>query len=480
MLVFRYISCRKNMLIKKDKDIIQGYLEDYSNIPGGNAIGVVIPENEGEVIDFLKKFYQEKIPVTVSGGGTGTTGGRVPYGGYVLSTERLNKIKEIGKDYVITEPGVVYQDLDRELNKKGLLFPPNPTETTSFIGGNVATNASGSRSFTRNYVNRLRIVLSNGDILDLRRGAVRADARGVFNIEKIILQRPMYEMPSTKNAAGYYTKPGMDLLDLFIGSEGTLGVITEIELKVVPKFKNLCAFFVFLKEEDRAFSLVRSVEDAIAIEYFDSNSLQFLRKEYTQLPEGAQAGVYIEQDIAGDEDNALGKWMELFKLYEIPDSWIWFGQTKKDLEFYHDLRHALPEKINELVKKHKHIKLNSDIAVPEEKLTEMVDFYKKKFIPSGIRYFIFGHIGDAHLHTNLLPNTPEQVELAQQIYLEIMKKAVSLGGTISAEHGVGKIKHKYLEIMYGRKGIKEMARIKKALDPVCILNIGNIFPKKDW
>lgn len=456
-------------------------------MPKGSTLGVVFPENEDEIVEFLKRACQEKIPVTISGGGTGTTGGRVPRGGYVLSTERLNRIKEISENHVTIEPGVVYKDLEAKLNKKGLLFPPNPTETTSFIGGNIATNASGSRSFkfgvTRDYVNRLRIVLSSGDVLDIRRGDIKADANDIFNVvlnsgKKISFKRPMYEVPKTKNAAGYYTKPGMDLLDLFIGSEGTLGVITEIELRIIPSFKNLCAFFVFLKGEDKAFKLVKSVADAVAIEYFDRNSLQLLREEYSQVPEDAEASVYIEQDIPKEENEALEKWMELFESYGIPENYIWFGQTKKDLEFYHDLRHALPEKINELVKKHRHIKLSSDIAVPKDKFLEMMEFYKNSFIRSGIRYFIFAHIGDAHLHTNLLPNTPLQIKQAQDIYLEIMRKAVSLGGTISAEHGVGKIKHKYLEIMYGQKGIKEMARVKKALDPSCILNLDNIFAKE--
>lgn len=477
------------MLIKEDKDLIQSYLEDNSNLPQGNTIGVVFPENEYEIIDFFKEVNKKKIPVTISGGGTGTTGGRVPYGGYLVSIERLNRIIDIKEDFVVLQPGVVYKDLEEELSKKKLLFPPNPTEKTSFIGGNIATNASGSRSFkygvTRDYVKRLRIVLSSGKVLDIKRGDLKSDKNDMFNVNldsvKLSFRRPMYKMPKTKNAAGYYTKANMDLLDLFIGSEGTLGVITEIELKVIPDFKNLCAFFVFFDNNENAVRLINEVKDSslspVAIEYFDKNSLELLLEQYTQLPDKVSASVYIEQDIIGNEDEMLGGWMKIFERYKLPDSRIWFGQTKKDLGLYHEIRHALPERINEIVKKHRHIKLSSDIAVPCDRLDEMIQFYNGKFVQSGIRYFIFGHIGDAHVHTNLLPNTKEQVEQAKDIYIEIMKKAVELGGTISAEHGVGKIKHKYLEIMYGKKGLSEMARVKKVFDSNCILNLDNVFPK---
>jgi len=484
------------MLIKKDKDIIQAYLEDNSNIQGGNASGVVFPETETDIREFLKDAYKKRIPVTVSGAGTGVTGGRVPFGGYVLSIERLNRIKHINGDYISLESGVVHQDMDRQLRQRGLLFPVNPTETTSFIGGNIAVNASGSRSFyygaVRRYVGRLKIILADGDVLNIERGAVKADSKGIFNVNlnsggKISFQRPMYNMPEIKNAAGYYTKPGMDLIDLFIGSEGTLGVITEAKLAVVPDFKNLCAFFVFLKDEVTSFDLAevfikktkvkKTFLNPIAIEYFDNNSLNLLRQEYSQIPEDAQSALYIEQDIAVDESNTLPLLMELFNSYGIKDKYILFGQGRHILDFYHKIRHTLPEKINELVKKFRYSKLNSDIAVPAGRFREMAEFYKEQFIHSGIRYFIFGHIGDCHLHTNLLPNSQEQAKQAQDIYAKIMKKAVSAGGTISAEHGAGKIKYRYIEMMYGENGIKEMARVKKALDPECILNPGNIFPK---
>ena len=480
------------MLIKKDQDLIQSYLEDNSNIPRGYAIGVAIPENESEIVSFMRETSATHTPVTISGGGTGTTGGRVPYGGYILSLANFNHIKEIGSDYAAVEPGVIYQDLEKELSAKKLLFPPNPTETTSFIGGNIATNASGSRTYlygaTRNYITGLRVVLSDGETLVLNRGKHFADNNDMFNLtlpsgRKLSFRRPAYTVTDIKNAAGYFSKPGMDLIDLFIGSEGTLGIITEITLNVIPGFKNLCAFFVFLAREQDALSMVQEITqkpsphiNPLAIEYFDSNSLRLIGGKYPRLPQDAASAIYLEQDIPADEEETLSSWLKLFERYNVPDDHAWFGQTAKDLSFYHDIRHSLPERINELVKQHHHIKLSSDIAVPRRHLDKIIAVYKQYFLPSGISYYIFGHIGDAHLHTNLLPDTASQVKQAGEIYMDIMKEAVNLGGTISAEHGIGKIKYEYLKIMYGAAGIEEMKRAKKALDPAGILNQGNIFP----
>ena len=484
------------MIIKTDNDTIQNYLEDNSNSSLGNTTGVFVPENEGEIISFLTSKNRKKDRITISGGGTGTTGGRIPYGGYVLSTERLNRIKIIDRHHVIVEPGVFYQDLEKALKEECLLLGPNPTEPTATIGGNIATNASGSRSFKygsiRNFVTRMKIILSSGDSLDLPRNTINADRNDIFSFvtdsgKQLIIKRPIYNVPQVKNAAGYYSTKGMDLLDLFIGAEGTLGVISEIELKILPYFQNLCAFFVFINTEDAAVNLVKGIKarinkdcssfDPVCIEYYDANSLTLLQQEFSQLPNKKIHALYIEQNIAGNEEGVLADWLELFEEYGVKEEFIWFGQAKRDLDFYRQIRHALPEKMNEEAKKQHHLKLSSDIAVPEDKLTEMMAYYKQYFSSSQIPYFVFGHIGENHLHTNLLPQSKEQVETAKIIYLELMEKAVSLGGTISAEHGVGKIKHDYLKLMYGEAGIKEMARIKHTLDPIHILNINNVFPE---
>ena len=215
-----------------------GHLTDASHFRGA-AEGLLFPESEAEIARLLQESVRRKIPVTVSGAGTGLTGARVPQGGLLLCTERLNKILEVRADGTsVVQPGVPLEQLERALDQKGFLYPPDPGEKQAFVGGTVATNASGARSFkygaTRAWVRRLRVVLPNGDLLEVRRGDEKAGADGFWiqlsDGKRLRIPVPLRPMPAVKkNAAGYCAGPGTDLIDLFIGSEGTLGVFTEIE-----------------------------------------------------------------------------------------------------------------------------------------------------------------------------------------------------------------------------------------------------------
>ena len=148
----------------------------------------------------------------------------------------------------------------------------------------------------------------------------------------------------------------------------------------------------------------------------------------------------------------------------------------EDQQSFREFRHALPEHVNEIVRKHRFPKTGTDIAVPDAHFEEMMRFYEATLEASGIRHLVFGHIGESHMHANLLPSTEAEFHRSKQLYLELAEKAIALGGTVSAEHGIGKLKHAFLEKMVGEKGIKEMTAVKKALDPACILGLGNIFP----
>src|SRR5215216_1655315 len=202
------------MQTKSNPEEIESFLTDASFIRDGHADRVVLPETIDDISEILKSANRDRIPVTVSGAGTGTVGGRVAFGGIVLATDKLNRIKSIvhepGGGRAVVEAGVILSDLQRAVDHEGLLYPPDPTERGCFIGGTVATNASGARTFkygpTRNYINRLKIVLASGEVLDLRRGEVRADASGRIRVGKTIeLQLPQYRMPATrKNATGYF------------------------------------------------------------------------------------------------------------------------------------------------------------------------------------------------------------------------------------------------------------------------------------
>jgi D-lactate dehydrogenase (cytochrome) len=492
------------VLKKTDPDIIKGYLEDSSNLTGGHSEGVYIPENEKEIAEALAECSDKKIPLTVSGAETGTTGGCIPFGGWVLTTQKLKKIINIDKEqkFAVVQPGVTLEEIETVVKKEGLLYPPDPTEKTATIGGNVSTNAAGGRSYrfgsTRNYIQRLKIVLPSRISFNIKRGAFQADKKGEFALPHITFRIPNYNMPNVKNSAGYFSKPGMNLIDLFIGQEGTLGVVSEIEIALVPALSETFDIIAFFPGEELAVDFVleaKSRRDSTVhpytknfgvgvnfFEYFDENTLQMLKKTYSHIPNGAKAAVYIEQEITEEiEKTYLDDWAKLLEKYQASLDNCWLGMDHAQKEELTNFRHAIPEHVNELFKQYKLVKLATDIAVPTDKFKEMYEFYNFEIRnqKSEIFYIKFGHIGENHLHVNLLPKTEEEKAVAKDLIMKFIKKAVSLGGTVSAEHGIGKIKHQYLKEMYGENGIKEMARIKKTFDPNFILGRNNIFSPLD-
>ena len=306
------------MKIKSNQNEIESFLSDASFIRDGYADRVVFPESVEEVSEILAAANRDRVPVTVSGAGTGTVGGRVAFGGIVLATDKLNHIKSIvhedGGGYAVVEAGVILSDLQRAVDHEGLLYPPDPTERGCFIGGTVATNASGARTFkygpTRNYIRRLKVVLASGEIVDLRRGDVRADADGRIRVgSSIDVRLPSYQMPATrKNASGYFVAPEMDAVDLFIGSEGTLGVICEVETRLLPKPEGLLSGVVFFADEADVLALVaeaRTSVDARALEFFDRESLNFLRQKYPEIPDKAVGAIFFEQETARPKPKRL-------------------------------------------------------------------------------------------------------------------------------------------------------------------------------
>src|SRR5258706_3849574 len=259
------------MLTKSQPDEIQSFLTDSSHVRGGFAERVVFPETSEGIGEVRRGATRTQTPVTISGAGTGTVAGRVPFGGVVVATDKLNRITQIvhddnGGGHAVAEGGVILADLQRAVESEGLLYPPDPTERSCLLGGNVATNASGARTFkygpTRNYVERLKIVLATGDVIDIRRAELHADLNGRITIplpsgRLIETQVPTYRMPQVrKHSSGYYVAPGMDVIDLFIGSEGTLGVILEVEVRLLPKPAELMSGVVFFTSEEGLLSFI--------------------------------------------------------------------------------------------------------------------------------------------------------------------------------------------------------------------------------
>jgi D-lactate dehydrogenase (cytochrome) len=510
-----------------DPKIVENYLKDEAVIILGKADEVVFPRSERQIAEILREANSKKVHVTISGAGTGITGSRVPLDGIVLSTEMLTQIHSeqfrarsgeliehselgkkysifIGKDeqknefYAIAPPGISIETFKKIVESKGLYYPPDPTETTALLGGTVATNASGPRTFnygpTREYVRRLRVVLPNGDVLNIRRGKVFAKENKFTVVltdgKRVELELPTYNMPRVeKNAAGYYVKPEMDLIDLFIGSEGTLGVISEIEVKLVEKPKTILPVFAHFSEEKDSIEFAKRLRalkragtfSVLSIEFFDKYSTEFIRKKYPppKIPKNSNAIIYFELEAQNEDElqKALEETVNLLEKCNVSETMASVLPEREAKE----MRHALPEGINNFVRFHGTRKVATDIAVPEENFDEMMATYHQVGDETGIPYVIFGHIGNNHLHFNFLPTTHEEMEKAIRACTLLLKKAVQLGGTVSGEHGVGK-KHyiqddeerPYLELMYGRKGLMEIAKIKHALDPNHILNIGNV------
>ncbi len=519
----------KNVLNENtDPKIIENYIRDESSIIIGKAKKILFPQNEMQIFEILKDANIKKEFVTISGAGTGITGSRVPFDGWIVSTElmtcvnvdqslkgeliefsELNKKYSIfiGKDeeknefYAISPPGIPLKIFKSMVEEKGLYYPPDPTENTAFLGGTVATNASGARTFhygsTRDFVRRIRIMLPDGEVLNIKRGNVFAKENRFKIIlkdkQQLELELPTYIMPNVKkNAAGYFVKPNMDLIDLFIGSEGTLGIFTELELKLIKKPEDSYSFFAHFSDEQKAIDFAKELKklknyfafNLLSIEFFDRYSAEFIRKSHpSKIPKDSNGIIYFELDSPNDQ--TLQNIQNLLKNcnYLFSNKGFLLNSILLSSEDAKEIRLALPEEINNLLKARDLPKVATDIAVPEQNLDEMIATYHDIGNSTNIQYVIFGHIGDNHLHFNFLPKNKNELQLAMNASILLWKKAVQLGGTITAEHGVGKKyyienneKKPILELMYGKKGVMEIAKIKHTIDQNNILNIGNIIP----
>ena len=487
------------MITKTHLEEIQNYLSDESSFVG-SCDAVYLPESEEDIIQILKQCNETKTKVTIAGNGTGLTSGRVPNGGIVVSMEKLNKVIELNVDdkFVIVQPGVLLAVLQQFVESKNLFYPPDPTERNCFIGATVVTNSSGARTFkygpTRDYVMELRIILPNGEPLNIRRGEFSASNYqlpfSTENGKKIDLQIPKFEMPDTKNAAGYFCKENVDLIDLFIASEGTLGIITLIKLKLIDLPKDMLSCIVFFPEEENAIDFIdqarllsknkkgESIIDARGLEYFDNYSLRFLEEDYPNIPHQSKAGVWLEQELSGNEDELISAWMDLIVKYSGLEEESWLAVDKKEQEKFKVFRHAIAIKVNEFIARRGLKKVGTDVAVPDNVFKKYYWDTKKLIEQHGIRYVVYGHFGNSHMHLNLLPENQAEYKISRELYKDICTEAIKLKGTFSAEHGVGKTKREFLVEMYGEEVIKNMAALKLSLDPNKVLNIGNIFEEK--
>ncbi len=424
------------------------------------------PATESAAVAMLREAHARRIPVTLAGAGTGVTGGRVAQGGWLLSLAKLTRL-EVQRGRARVGAGVLLRDLHAAAAASGQFYPPDPTETGASVGGTLATNASGARSFrfgdTRRHVLRLRAALMDGTVLDIRRG------------DAVDFPAPAIALPdTTKHPAGYPLRPGMDWIDLLIGSEGTLAVMLEAEVRLLPAPETLLSGVVFFPDDGAAIDAVetwRFHDPPRMLEYLDESSLALMRSRYPEIPTAARAALLMEDDREAEA------WADRVQRSGALVEDSWFGVSAADRERFRRFRHALPELVNGLVRRRGLLKFGSDFAVPLARNREMLACYHqvlgRDFPASSV---LFGHIGDAHLHANVLPSSADDCARATATMVELARHAVSLGGTVSAEHGLGKRKAHLLELQYTPAELEAMKEVKGRLDPHWLLGRGTLFP----
>jgi glycolate oxidase len=451
-------------VLSSDRSIREAYESDSSGLRLIPDL-VARPDSAGEVSELVKEARARNIPITSAGAQTSTTGASITDRGMLLSLRALDRIGEVDSKTrtLVTGPGALVSDVKRVAAAEGLLFAPDPTsEEESTIGGAIACNASGARTFkygaTRRHVRALKVVLATGELLEFRRSDLE------------------------KNTVGYAF--AHDPIDWFIGSEGTLGVIVEAELALLPLPGRVIGLATMFKTEDDALEfVVRSREAASVtprcIEYFDDQALEIARQSNpgAAIPEDAGGMVYVEEEVTGDLDGSLGKWLELVESIALDfEPLVFDGEAR--LREARRLRHSIPATMNERGDKHRSAggrKVGTDWAVPYRRLAEAVRAARSFATARGLeRPVIYGHAGNGHPHQNFIARDESELTTIEEVVERTLGHILTLGGTVAAEHGIGKIKRRWLPLQMSPLQISIMTAVKRELDPMGILAPGNI------
>lgn len=468
---------------EKILDGYSAYLADESRMPFDVVDAIFFPSTTEQVVDAVLKIREQGRSIVVSGARTGITGGAIGIeNASIISLEKMDTACG-GLTY---QAGVRLENIPQS---DGMYYPVDPTEMTASIGGTVATDASGARSYyygsTRQFIDGLTVVLSDGTVLKLKRGEVLSE-NGEFVLESkngdVKIPLSDVAMPAVKNVAGLYIKKNMDAVDLFIGCEGTLGIVTEVEIRTAELPEDRLFLIVYADSEDTAISFVEAVKadealKAIAIEYFDPGAITLLRtvENIAKTPETGACAIYLE--LIADNDDMEDRLCEALDGCGLDMDSTWAGFDEKDLHEMKHFRHALPETVNLLIGNRRKAlptlhKIGTDTSVPDGKLREFLSFAREAIEGKGVEYVIFGHIGDNHLHINMIPSDEETLASAKELYAAIAQRSVDLGGSVSAEHGVGRLKKQFLLMQYGPDDMRSMKAVKDAFDPDGILNPG--------
>lgn len=458
------ISELKNLLsetrVAQTEEILSDYshdwTEDFKFMPGV----VVFPETTQEVSAVLRLCNENNIPVTPSGARTGLSGGALPVrGGLVLATGRMNKILSIDTRNLQAkvQPGVITEVLQNAVAEAGLYYPPDPSSKGScFIGGNIAESSGGLHAvkygLTRDYVLALEAVLMDGSII--RTGA-----------------------DVLKNSTGY------NLTQLLIGSEGTLAVVTEITVKLIPqpscRMLMLVPFTDWFKACDAVSEIFRAGITPSALEFMERDAIIFGIKYLNlemQIPEEVAAHLLIELD--GRYEDVLMRDAEVIfdLLQKFQAGEVLLAQSPAEQAELFRIRRCLGEAVKGTT-----IYKEEDTVVPRAELAALLKKVKETGAKYGFKSVCYGHAGDGNLHINII-KTPDLTEEQWQKDIplairEIFEYTVELGGTLSGEHGIGWVQKNYMDIAFSSRELELMQHIKKVFDPQGLLNPGKIFPE---
>ncbi|HJS53304.1 MAG TPA: FAD-linked oxidase C-terminal domain-containing protein [Chitinophagaceae bacterium] len=457
-IIKEFENCVGEGYVLYDEETLNHYAHDETENLHYLPDVVIKPRTADEISTIMKICNAKKIPVTPRGAGTGLSGGALPHlGGVVLSTERMNSILEIDERnlQVTTEPGVITEVLQMTVKEKGLFYPPDPASRGScFIGGNISENSGGPKAVkygvVKDYVLNLEIVLPTGEI--------------IWTGANVL-----------KNSTGY------NLTQLVVGSEGTLGIVTKIVLRLIPNPKYDLLMLVPFKKLEQAGEAVSAIFRAgfvpSAMELIEIDALRivsrFVDSSAVQITADIEAHLIIEVD--GNNMDILMSDMEsiseMLMQYEIGE--IYFADDAQQKAELWKLRRRVAEAV-----KLAGYTIEEDTVVPRAELPALIRGVKEVGAKYNFNAVCYGHAGDGNLHIRIhkdgTPNSFGDEEMFQSLRA-LFKLVKSLGGTISGEHGIGLIQKGYMDIVFEQKQLDLMRQIKKAFDPNNILNAGKIF-----
>lgn len=494
-----------SLRLAPDPAAIADLLHDESRTTATGVASVAEPGTLDELRQVLRWHADRGHAVTVSGARTGVAGGAVPDAStHLVSLSRLRGVTAL--DLHATQPairalaGTTLRELQSALTEQapGWALPLDPTEAGASVGGMVATNASGARSFrfgsTRDWVAGLTVELASGRTLTLTRGVDRADGDALTLVDggaPRTVHLPAIPKPHTKNSIGYGFAPGGDALDLLVGSEGTLGLVSEVTFRLMPIEESRLAFLQCLATPAQAFDLVAALRGdralrTTALEFLDARSHELAREtgkpEVARVLAHAPAGsCSIFAEFGYQDEDALEATIERVLAHVAAvggdEAAGLAGVDDQVLRDIRAFRHAVPERINATIAERRaqhpalH-KIATDMAVEDKDLRWVYDLYTTRLTAAGLDHAVFGHAGNNHFHVNILPRDEDELRRAKAIYAEFAAALVARGGCVSAEHGIGRIKKPFLTVQYDASTLDAMRAIKRWLDPDWRLNPG--------